>query len=155
MGGVREVRPLSRLLEALEKEKIRFILIGMSAAITQGVMGSTLDVDLWIDLPPRNYMRVMNLCLAMGGQMGANTVVFLEDGTPVNFVFKVTGLGTFSNELRHTLPISFLGRKIPVLSLERICVSKRAIGRDKDKLHLLQIAEFLRCRKAIRGHKRC
>ena len=117
MGGVREIRPLSRLLEAFENKKIRFILIGMSAAITQGVMGSTLDVDLWIDLPPRDYMKVMNLSLAIGGKMGANTVVFLEDGIPVNFVFKVTGLESFDKEFRRTLVIPFLGRRIHVLSL--------------------------------------
>ena len=54
----RKLHPVTRLLEALEAEDVRFILIGMSAAIVQGVMGSTLDVDLWVDLPARQYMRV-------------------------------------------------------------------------------------------------
>lgn len=62
----------------------------MSAAIAQGVMGSTLDIDVWVDLPPRQYMRVQNLAMASGATMGANTVVDLEDGAPINFVYEVT-----------------------------------------------------------------
>ena len=52
------------------------MMIGMSAAIAQGVMGSTLDIDVWIDLPPRQHMRVQNLAVASGATMGANTVVY-------------------------------------------------------------------------------
>lgn len=51
---------------ALRKEKIEFLLIGMSAAIFQGVPGSTIDVDFWINLPARQYMRPMKIDLAQG-----------------------------------------------------------------------------------------
>ena len=89
MGTVRRQNALVRLLEALEAEKIRYVMIGMSAAVAQGVMASTLDVDLWIDLP------------ALGGTIAANTVVYLEDGTPVNFVYEVTGLGACFGDQAH------------------------------------------------------
>jgi hypothetical protein len=46
VGSVRAKRPLIRLLEALEAEKIRYALVGMAAAIAQGVMANTLDVDV-------------------------------------------------------------------------------------------------------------
>src|SRR5262245_18737274 len=95
MGPVRELRPLGRLLAALEEEGIEFILIGMTGAIAQGVMGTTLDVDLWINLPSRQYMRVQNLARRMGATPAANTVVYLEDGTPVNFVTKLRALAPF------------------------------------------------------------
>src|SRR5215204_187122 len=52
----RNVPPLVRLVGALRAEKIRFQLIGMSAALLQGVPVVTHDVDLWIDLPTRPYM---------------------------------------------------------------------------------------------------
>ena len=121
----------------------------MSAAIAQGVMGSTLDVDLWIDLPSRSYMQVQNLALRLGATAAANTVVYLRDGTPVNFVYEVTGLSSFATELARAVWLNFHGRVVPVLPLRRICKSKSAIGRDKDKLHLKQIGEFLRCQKAM------
>jgi hypothetical protein len=149
VGNLRKLRPLGRLLAALEQQEIRFILIGMSAAIAQGVMGSTLDVDLWIDLPSRSYMQVQNLALRLGATAAANTVVYLRDGTPVNFVYEVTGLSSFATELARAVWLNFHGRVVPVLPLRRICKSKSAIGRDKDKLHLKQIGEFLRCQKAM------
>ena len=86
-------------MEALEAEKIRYMLIGMSAAIVQGVMETTLDVDLWIDLPSRQYMRVQNLARSIGCTPAANTVVYTSDGTPVNFIFEVGGLGPSGREL--------------------------------------------------------
>jgi hypothetical protein len=126
----------------------------MSAAIAQGVMANTLDVDLWIDLPGRQYMRVQNLAHRLGATIAANTVVYLEDGTPVNFVYEVTGLGKFSREQRHVAFARIHGHEIPVLRLERILKSKQAIRRDKDKLHILHIRDFLRCRRAAERKRR-
>jgi hypothetical protein len=137
-------------LEALEAEKIRYILIGMSAAVAQGVMANTLDIDLWIELPSRQYMRVMNLAIDQGATMAAKTVVYLEDGVPVNFVYEVTGLGKFASEWRYTVKTMLHGHEVPVLKLERILKSKEAIRRDKDELHILHIREFLGLRRKAR-----
>jgi len=38
MATQRRLHPVARLLEALEAEKVRYMLIGMSAAIVQGVI---------------------------------------------------------------------------------------------------------------------
>ncbi len=151
MDTPRELRPVVRFLAALEEEKIRYMLIGMSAAIVQGVMGMTLDVDLWIDLPARQYMRLQNLARKQGGEMGATTVTYLADGTPLNFVFEVDGLGPFAKEFRHARQMPFQGRATPVLKLERILKSKESIRRDKDLPHITQIKALLKCRKANRG----
>jgi hypothetical protein len=154
VGPVREQPPLIRLLEALEAEPIRYIVIGMAAAVAQGVMANTLDVDLWIDLPARQYMRVLNVARKLGATVAANTVVYLEDGTPVNFVYEVTGLASFSREKQHVTQARIHGHDLPVLKLERILKSKQSIGRDKDKLHIVHIRDFLRCRRQLRRHGR-
>lgn len=130
------------------------MIIGMSAAIAQGVMGSTLDIDVWVDLPPRQYMRVQTLAVAsgatVGATVGANTVVYLEDGTPINFVYEVTGLGSFATEFKHSTKLTLRGKEVAVLDLKRIQKSKRAIGRDKDLLHLKLIADFLKCERGLK-----
>jgi predicted nucleotidyltransferase len=161
MATSRKLDPVARLLEALEAEDIRFMLIGMSAAIVQGVMETTLDVDLWMDLPSRQYMRVQNIARKTGATMGANTVAYLEDGTPLNFVFEVTGLGSFASELKHSKRLEYHGKRIPVLELERILKSKETIRRDKDLAHIIHIRNLLRCRRGLkpkngvsRGRKR-
>ena len=92
----------------------------MSAAILQGVPGSTQDIDLWLDLSPRQYMRAMNLACSLGGQFVRNTVVELRDGTLVNFVYEVTGLGKFATEFHRAIMLSFHGQKVAVMPLESI-----------------------------------
>jgi hypothetical protein len=147
MDSKRKLRPVARLLEALEAEEIQFILIGMSAAIIQGVMETTLDVDIWINLPPRQYMRMQKVVRQVGGVVAANTVAYLEDGTPVNFIFEVDGLESFAREVKNTERLKFHGKVIPVLKLERILKSKKAITRDKDLPHIIHIRNLLRCRR--------
>jgi len=130
------------------------MLIGMSAAIVQGVMGSTLDVDLWIDLPKRQYMRVQNIAARLGAEMAANTVAFLEDGTPLNFVYEVNGLKGFRDEFKHTERLEFCGKVISVLKLERILKRKEAIRRDKDIPHIVHVKNLLRCRRSVRSKQK-
>src|SRR5438552_12300515 len=107
VGTQRGIPPLARLMGAFRAEKIKFQLIGMSAAILQGVPVATFDVDLWLDLPVRRYMRVVNLAISQGAKLVRNTVVELEDGTLVNFIFEVTGLKKFATELRKARKLSF------------------------------------------------
>ena len=151
MATQRKLHPITRLLEALETEEIRFILIGMSAAIVQGVMETTLDVDFWIDLPSRQYMRVQNIARSVGCTVASNTVVYAQDGTPVNFVFEVGGLDSFKEEWKKTRKMNFRGKRIPVLKLERILKSKESIRRDKDLPHIIHIRELLRCRRSLKA----
>jgi hypothetical protein len=138
-------------LEALEAEEIRYMLIGMSAAIVQGVMETTLDVDLWIDLPSRQSMRVQNIARATGCTPARSTVVYTPDGTPINFIFEVGGLGSFGAEFKHARKMAFRGKKIPVLKLERILKSKETGRRDKDLPHIIHIRKLLRCRRALKS----
>jgi hypothetical protein len=154
MATQRKLHPVAGLLEALEAEKIRFILIGMSAAIVQGVMESTLNVDFWIDLPARQYIRVQNIARRLGCSVVASTVIYAPDGTPVNFVFdEVSGLGSFKQEWKQTRKMIFRGKTIPVLKLEKNLKSKESIRRDKDLPHIIQIRELLRCRRSLKSKK--
>jgi hypothetical protein len=146
----RNLPPFFRLVGALRAENIRFQLIGMSAAVLQGVPVVTHDVDMWIDLPPRQYMSAVNVALNQGAKMIRNTVVELSDGMLVNFIYKVTGLGSFAVELRKARKLKFHGYEILVMPLESICKSKAAVMRDKDPAHIHYIEETLRLRRAAK-----
>ena len=87
----RKLSPLARLIHTLRAEKIRFQVVGMSGAILQGAPATTLDTDLWIDLPSRQYIRVLNICRRLGATLRANKVVDLSDGSTVNFLYEVHG----------------------------------------------------------------
>jgi hypothetical protein len=147
MADERELSPVARLMGALQAEKIRFQIIGMSAAIVQGVPGSTNDIDIWVDLSSRQYMRAIKAALSGGAKFVRNTVVALSDETLVNFVYEVTGLGSFRTEFKKSKPYVFHGLKVQVLPLESIRKSKLAINRPKDLIHIYQINKLLNCKK--------
>ena len=127
------------------------MLAGMTAANLQGVLESTIDVDVWIDLPSRQYMRVINICRKLEATVQSPNKIYLADDTPVDFIYKVDGLKSFDHESRGAKWMAFHGLKIRVLPLERIRKSKQSVGRDKDKLHILLINQAL---KAAKGTKR-
>ena len=125
----------------------------MSAAILQGVIVTTLDVDIWVDLPERQYIRLMNLVLKQGGTALARTLYALADGRLVNFLFTVHGVKDFSTEYQGAVEAKIEGEPVKVLPLDRILQSKKTILRDKDRLHILQIERFLKGRKRLKGLK--
>lgn len=136
MGNEPELSALSGLVEILRAEGIQFQIVGMTAALLQGVPGSTLDVDIWINLPARQYIRVLNLCRRLGAEIRANTVVTMPGDVQVNFLYEVGGLRSFATELRRAIYLSWHGQTVPVLPLERVIHSKEYVGRDKDLLQL-------------------
>jgi len=127
------------------------MVAGMSAANLQGVLASTVDVDVWIGLPARQYMRVINLCHKLKATIQSPNKIYLSDDTPVDFIYEVHGLLAFEKEYSRAKWLSFHGRKIPVLPLKRICKSKLVVARDKDKLHVLLIRQSLKVEKAARN----
>jgi hypothetical protein len=130
------------------------MLVGMSAANLQGIMASTIDVDIWIGLPARQYVRVQNICRKLKATVQSANKVYLADDTPVDFIYEVTGLKDFTTEYRRAVHLPFHGLKLPVLPLERICRSKAAAGRDKDQLHVLLIRNFLKSKKIAKPPSR-
>ena len=72
----------------------------MSGAILQGVPATTLDTDIRVDLPARQYMGVLTLCRDLGAQVRTNAVVDLPDGSIVNFLYELHGLRSFRAEAR-------------------------------------------------------
>ena len=121
----------------------------MSAAVLQGVIVTTMDIDIWVDLPERQYVRLMNLVLKQGGSTLAPTLYALADGRLVNFLFRVTGLRSFAAEFKGALDAKMEGVPVKLLPLERILKSKQTVLRDKDVAHIFHIKRFLKGRKKL------
>ncbi len=126
----------------------------MSGAILQGVPATTLDTDIWVDLPPRQYMRVINLCLRQGGTMQANTVVDLSDGTTVNFLYEVHGIQSFRYEYQRAVKMNWLGVEVAVLPLARIYTSKKFVGRPKDLAQLPLLEQTMQLKSDLKRRAR-
>jgi hypothetical protein len=122
----------------------------MTAAILQGAPCVTLDADLWIDLPERQYMRLINLSLRLGATMVRQTVVALTDEKLVNFCYQLSGLASFRTEYRRAKLIEWEGIPVRVLPLDRVIRSKTAAGRDKDLAMLPLLRDIAASRKHLR-----
>jgi hypothetical protein len=122
----------------------------MSGAILQGVPATTLDTDVWIDLPSRQYIRVLNLCRSLGADIRANTVVDLSDGSTVNFLYEVHGLRSFDYEYQRARKLKWLGTEVAVLPLKRIYASKKFVGRPKDLAHLPLLEQTIKLQRQLR-----
>ncbi|MCX6968689.1 MAG: hypothetical protein NTV93_00855 [Verrucomicrobia bacterium] len=116
----------------------------MSAAILQGVPATTIDTDIWVDLPVRSFGRLTAIVLAQGGVMLAPTVGALADDSLVNFLPRVDGLGDFDKEFRGAKIIRWQGMRVPVLPLESLIKTKTAVARPKDLAHIPIIRQVLK-----------
>lgn len=112
-------------------------------------MLNTMDTDIWVDLPTRQYMRLWNVIRAQGGSALSQTLYVLADGKVVNFLFAVTGLRSFATEYRNALTGKMEGLLVKILPLPRILKSKKAVMRDKDLAHIPHIERVLRARKKL------
>jgi hypothetical protein len=121
----------------------------MSGAILQGAPATTLNTDIWIDLPSRQYIRVLNLCRRMNATIRANTVVDLIDGSTVNFLYEVHGLRSFGQEYERAKRVRWLGTTVVVLPLQRIYASKKFVGRPKDLAHLPLLKQTLKLQRHL------
>jgi len=120
----------------------------MSAAILQGVPATTLDTDIWVELPVRQFVRLTEIVVQLGGTMLAPTVAALSDDTLVIFLPRVDGLGEFGEEYGNTKRLRWQGMNVPVLPLESILKSKQKVDRPKDRAHIPLIRQVLRLQKA-------
>ncbi|MEX1120036.1 MAG: hypothetical protein WEB60_14720 [Terrimicrobiaceae bacterium] len=119
----------------------------MSAAILQGVPATTLDTDIWVELPTRQFVKLTAIVIDLGGIMLASTVAALKDDTLVNFLPRVDGIGVFGEEIKKARRVRWQGMIVPVLPLESLLKSKEKIRRPKDLAHIPLLRQTLRIHK--------
>ncbi len=136
-----------RLITELRARGVRFMIVGMSAALIQGARGSTEDINLWFEDP--SDPRIAESVRAAGGIWVSGAFgmqpprIGGDVGERFDVVLTMSGLGTFREEIVNAHEETVDGIALPVLSLQRIAHSKRAAGRAKDKLALESIEDAL------------
>ena len=117
-------------------------------------MLNTRDVDIWVDLSTRQYMRLWQIVCGLGGTALSQTLYVLEDGKLVNFVFEVNGLRSFAAEYRHALMMRIEDLAVKVLPLRRVLKSKKTILREKDLPHIPHLEKMLRAQRQVKGKRK-
>ena len=136
------------LFEALDRQGVRFMLVGLSAAVLQGSNTATRDIDIWFE--DTSDPRIGHAVAEAGGiwvsesfgmrppQIGGDAL-----GDRVDVVNHMHGLGKFADEIANSVVVDVDGLRLRVLELDRIITSKRATGRKKDLAVIPALEEAL------------
>jgi hypothetical protein len=142
----------SVFLRELVRNRVAFMIVGLTSAALQGAPAVTQDVDLWFkDLSDRGIRRALD---KVGGvyvpPIGGNPPMFAGEGIELfDIVLRMDGLGSFAREYARALEVP-LGRfKVKVLPLARIIASKKAANRPKDKLTISMLESALVARSSV------
>ncbi len=127
-----------RLLGELSERGVRFMIVGMTAALMQGARGATEDIDLWFaDLSDAQIAECVKTAggvwVSASFGMGPPRIGGHALGDRFHVVTHMSGLEDFDEESQHVVTYDIEGLRLPVLDVRRILVSKRAAGRAKDK----------------------
>ena len=133
------------LLEALNTLGVRYLVVGMGAALLEGAPGTTQDLDLWFG--QIDAARLSEAARRAGGLytsgFGVQPPALGGEGLDrVDIVLTASGLESFDDEFLGAREYDLDGVRVKVLPLERVIVSKRAAQRQKDtaQLPLLEAA---------------
>jgi hypothetical protein len=153
------------ILRQLTDHQVEFVLIGGLAMIAHGSTYVTKDLDICYGRSPRNitalaaaiaplhpYLRGAPPGLPFRFdvptiQAGRNFTLTTDQGD-VDFLGEVSGLGGYEQVLAQSEARPLYGLTIRVLSLDGLLTAKRAAGRVKDRLHLLELEELKKLRDA-------
>jgi len=141
----------AKFLRELIRQKVDFMIVGLSAAALQGAPVVTQDIDLWFRNlgDPRIRKALEKMDAIYVPPIGLNPPMFAGDAVNLfDIVVHMHGLDKYDKEKKHTLKVPLGKFKVKVLSLDRIIKSKKATGRQKDKLVLPVLSDALKAIKA-------
>ena len=153
-----------RLLTALCKANVAFVVIGGMAAVAQGSAYVTADLDICYQRQPHNYQRLsqalqpfhprlrgapadLPFVLDVRTLRGELNFTLTSEGGELDLLGEVTGLGDYEAVQAHAEEVELYGYRVWVLTLGGLIISKQAAGRPKD-LRLLPELQALQALRA-------
>lgn len=124
-----------RFLDELNVRGIRYMVVGLTAAIAQGANSVTRDIDLWFE--NTGDLRIYPAARAAGGAWisGFGMMPPMLGGALADrfdVVLDISGLEGFDAEYARSKLVEIDGVSVRVLPIDRIIASKRAANRPKD-----------------------
>lgn len=123
------------LFAALRARGVRFLIVGMSAAVLEGAPVATQYIDVWLENAQSEDVRLA--AREAGGfwisGFGMQPPAFGGEGlSRLDVVLTAHGLGRFADEYDRAIEREIEGVVVRILPLDRVIASKKATGRPKD-----------------------
>jgi len=156
---------VEKLLEAIHKEEVRFVIIGGISAVLQGSAYVTADFDLCYSREKENLEKLAKALAHFNPSLrgapknlpfrldvdalrsGLNFTLTTDVGD-LDVFGEVTGLGGYEEALAYSEEMEIFGIRCKVLTLEGLIKSKRAVGRAKDLRLVPELEALLEVRKS-------
>ena len=118
----------TKFLEALNIHKVRFMIVGLTAAVLQNAHVVTQDIDLWIEnLGSDEFSSAVKASSGFyipPGIAGMNPPMLGPENLKIfDLVTTMTGLETFDIEYQAAIAITINGVAVRILPLQRIIAS--------------------------------
>src|SRR5258707_12752337 len=142
---------LKRLLGSLLEHQVQFLVIGAWALAAYGYKRYTGDIDIFIKPTPANVKRIMRALQAIGYDLIQDATIKMFLTTKVlirQYVLEtdirpfVKGVTSFDRVWKNRLETKIEGLGVFVPSLEDMIKMKKADGRSKDKLDLIELRKI-------------
>lgn len=136
-----------RIITTLVDHDVRFVVVGMGAAVLQGAPATTVDIDVVLLPVMDNYEALAAALNDLGARrslidagppiedrdlLGESIKQFTTDAGPVDVLPELIGVGTYDVVADRAMTMQLQGREFLVASLDDILSSKRASDRPKD-----------------------
>lgn len=136
-----------RFIEELNQRGVRYMIVGLSAALLQGANTATQDIDLWFETiqDPRigEAARAVGAIWVSGSYGMQPPALGGALGDRFDVVLHMSGLDSFDVEYARARAITVDELTVPVLPLDRILASKRSANRPKDLAAIPALEEAL------------
>ena len=154
-----------RILRALSKRGVLYILVGATAARLQGFPRLTADADIAPSADPDNLKRLAAALRDLHAQVytesvpeglpfscdaktlvGANIWNLTTDAGRLDLIFKPSGTQGYDDLLKSAVTFQAFGIELRAASLEDILRSKLASNRPQDRQDVVILTEMLKRR---------
>jgi predicted nucleotidyltransferase len=154
MGQRRLPDDFRDFLSSLNKNKVKYLLLGGWAVGIYGAPRATADMDVFIAIDDENVGKLQNALY----EFGAPTVpdehfketgkIFRMGRSPIciEIINQASGID-FENCYRNRKKITVDGIEIPVISVDDLLQNKKASGREKDIADLRNLEGVLKNQK--------
>ena len=144
--GAFEYRQAEEIRDVFFQHGVRYLFIGKSGAILLGYPSTTQDVDIFPERSPENGRRIVAALRKLGFEINQQLEAQIVNGKDfvqmkmgpfdVDLVFAPDGISDFKEAFARSISEGIF----KVANLRDIIASKRASGREKDRieLHLLE-----------------
>ncbi len=128
------------IFASLERNQVKYLIIGGIAAVYHGVPRATFDLDILIEATPENASHLLKAleeaqmgtaALISPEELLRHEIVVFEDRVRLDVQTRTPGL-SFEEAWERRIETEFQGVKLYLVSREDLIRSKKASGRPRD-----------------------